>query len=530
MIRRLFFAFTLLYIAAVTVVAILWWLPIVWSAVFVGPLILVGLRDVTQTRHSLLRNYPVIGHGRYLLESFRPEIQQYFVETNTQGRPYNREWRSVIYQRAKLELQTTPFGTQLDVYRVGYEWLNHSLTPKLAHDGEPRVTIGGPDCTQPYDASHLNISAMSYGSLSKNAITALSEGAKIGGFFHNTGEGGVSPYHRSGGGDLAWQIGTGYFGCRSADGDFDGGRFAETSQSPQIRLIEIKLSQGAKPAHGGILPAAKVTREIAEIRGVPMGKDVLSPPSHRAFSTPVGLLEFIAKLRELSGGKPVGFKLCMGDKVEFLSICKAMISTGISPDFISIDGGEGGTGAAPLEFSNSVGMPLREGLVFAHNALVGCRLRERVRLIASGKIVTGFHMVRALALGADLCNSARGMMFALGCIQARRCNANDCPVGVATTNPKLAYGLNVSHKAQRVANYHHETIEAFLELVGAAGLSHPAEVRPENVFRRTAHNEVRSFADIYEFVAPGSLIEGHAPPPLSSSWNRVCADKFPNGR
>ncbi|QQR89036.1 MAG: FMN-binding glutamate synthase family protein [Myxococcales bacterium] len=487
-----------------------------WMLVFLLPIALVGIYDVVQKKRSLLRNYPVVGHFRYWLESFRPEIQQYFVETNWQGRPYNRELRSIVYQRAKGELQTHPFGTQRDVYWVGHEWMNHSLAPLTPLKVEPRVRIGGDECKQPYEASHLNISAMSYGSLGVNAIRALNLGAKLGGFYHNTGEGGLSPYHLEDGGDLCWQIGTGYFGCRDEQGRFSAERFRDTSQNPSVKMIEIKLSQGAKPAHGGILPGKKVSHEIATIRGVPEGRDVISPPAHSTFSSPAGLLDFVADLRELSGGKPVGFKLCMGYRSQFLAICKAMTATEVLPDFIVIDGAEGGTGAAPLEFANSVGTPLREGLLTVHNALVGCGLRDKIRLIASGKVVTGFHILRAMALGADLCNGARSMMFALGCIQARRCNNNDCPVGVATTDPSLGYGLNVQDKARRVARYHHDTIEAFLDLVASAGLDHPARIRPSHICRRTAHNETSTFEDLYPYLSEGSLLNGSAP----SDWLR----------
>ena len=388
------------------------------------------------------------------------------------------------------------------------------------------MPIGGPDCAQPYEASHLNISAMSYGSLSSRAILSLNGGAREGGFFHNTGEGGVSPYHLEPGGDLCWQIGTGYFGCRADDGGFDPDRFVESATLPTVKLIEIKLSQGAKPAHGGILPGAKVTSEIASIRGVPIGEAVLSPAAHRAFDTPRGLCLFIQQLRELSGGKPIGFKLCVGQPTEFLALCKAMVETRITPDFISVDGGEGGTGAAPLEFSNSVGMPLREGLVFVHNTLVATGLRDRIRLIASGKVTTGFHIIRNLALGADLCASARAMMFALGCIQARRCNNNDCPVGVATQDPRLIGGLTVEDKAPRVERYHRQTVRAFLELLGAAGLSHPSEIRPHHVMRRISTNDVRHYGELYRFLAPGVLMDPTFEGPFAAHWAAADPDQF----
>jgi len=525
MVRRWFFAVAVVLIGGIAALGA--WQPgALWAFAVVGPLVLLGFRDALQGKHSLLRNYPVIGHGRYLLEEIRPEIQQYFVETNTNGKPFSRNDRSVVYRRAKKALQSVPFGTQEDLYEVGAEWVNHSVVPRHAGNEEPRVSIGGSECTQPYAASHLNISAMSYGSLSKNAIEALSRGARAAGCFHNTGEGGVSPYHLAGGADLCWQIGTGYFGCRAGDGGFDRGRFAEQAARPEIKLVEVKLSQGAKPAHGGILPGDKVTPEIAAIRGVPVGETVHSPPGHRTFSTPRGLLEFVADLREASGGKPVGFKLCVGHRRQFMAICKAMVETGLRPDFIAIDGAEGGTGAAPLEFSDSVGMPLDEGLLFARNALVGCNLKDDIRLIASGKVTTGYRIIRSLALGADLCTSARAMMFALGCIQARRCNSNDCPVGVATTNAALVKGLVVEPKARRVENYHRATIRAFMDLVGAAGVDNPGEIEPHHVSRRTAHNEVRHFDEIYAYVEPGAIVGGEAPDGYQSFYERASADAF----
>ncbi len=525
MFRRVFYVAVVVVLAAI---AWTWtfWPPILWSLLVLGPLILLGLYDALQRRRTVLRNWPLIGRFRYVFESIRPEIQQYFIESDTDGRPLNRVFRTVVYQRAKGALSTVPFGTQFDVYQPGYEWLSHSLQAKAPPGDEPRVRIGGQACTKPYDASHLNISAMSYGSLSKAAVRALNRGAKAGGFAHNTGEGGISPYHLSHGGDLIWQIGTGYFGCRSDDGGFDPGRYREEARRDEVKMVELKLSQGAKPGHGGILPARKVTPEIARIRGVPLGKDVLSPPSHRVFDTPVGLLEFIEKLRQLSGGKPVGFKLCVGDRVEFFSICKAMRETDIAPDFISVDGGEGGTGAAPLEFSNSVGWPMREGVVFVHNALVAAGLRDRVRVIASGKIITGFHVVRALAMGADLCASARGMMLALGCIQALRCNSNHCPVGITTQNPALVAGLDVEDKGTRVFRYHHDTIESLLELIAAAGLDAPYQIEPHHVWRRVSERVSAHYGDIYPYQESGSLLQGNAHPTLQREWDRADASTF----
>ncbi|MFZ9200767.1 MAG: FMN-binding glutamate synthase family protein [Paracoccaceae bacterium] len=482
----------------------------------------LGLHDVTQTRHAVLRNYPIAAHLRFLLEAVRPEMRQYFFEGEKDGAPFPRDKRAIVYQRAKKELDKRPFGTMFDVYQEQYEWLHHSLAPTtpLPVD-QMRVQVGS------YSASLLNISAMSYGALSANAIRALNKGAKAGGFFHDTGEGGVSPYHREHGGDLVWEIGSGYFGCRAADGGFDPAKFAENAADPQIKMIEIKLSQGAKPGHGGVLPAAKVTAEIAAIRGVPMGQDCVSPASHLAFSTPLGLLHFIAQLRELSGGKPTGFKLCIGHEWEFLAICKAMVDTGITPDFIVIDGKEGGTGAAPLEFMDHVGMPLRDGLSFAHNALIGVGLRDRVKLGASGKITSAFDMARVLALGADWCNAARGFMFAVGCIQAQSCHTGACPTGVATQDPLRSRALVVTDKADRVRNFHHNTLYALSELVAAAGLSHPGDLRPHHFQRRASSDKVISFAEQYEQLAPGLLLQNPgASPRYGAAWALAQSDSF----
>jgi glutamate synthase domain-containing protein 2 len=484
-----------------------------WLYVLVLPIVALGISDVFQTTQSLKHNFPVIGRMRWWAEWLRPKIYQYFIESDTDGAPFNRLSRNVIYQRAKKVNDTTPFGTQLNVYETGYEWLNHSINPlhfdKLDHN--PRVLVGGPDCLKPYSASILNISAMSYGSLSKTAIMALNGGAKIDGFAHNTGEGGLSPYHLEPGGDVIWQIGTGYFGCRNTDGSFNYDKFAERAVLPNVKMVEIKLSQGAKPGHGGILPAAKVTDEIAKIRLVEKGKDVLSPPYHGAFDSPIGLLQFVKKLRDLSGGKPVGFKLCIGQKSQFIAICKAMVKTGITPDFITVDGGEGGTGAAPLEFSNSVGMPLRDGLAFVYDSLHGFGLKKHIKIIASGKVHTGFDIVKNIALGADMCNCARAMMIAVGCIQALECNTNTCPTGVATQNPKLYKGLDVENKAVRVANYHHETIKAAVELMGAAGIPHPDKLHRSHIYRRVSANQIQTYAEMYPYLLKGSLLEAPYP-------------------
>ena len=491
------------------------------------PIIIVGLNDLHQKTHAIRRNYPVLGNFRYLLESIRPEINQYFVESNIDGRPFSRERRSVIYQRAKGVEDTVPFGTLADVYAPDYEWINHSISPKHHLEVAPRVMIGGPDCKQPYSASLFNISAMSYGSLSKNAILALSKGAKKGEFYHNTGEGGLTPYHLEGGGDLVWQLGTAYFGARDHAGNFSPEKFKKKiADHPQVKMIEIKLSQGAKPGHGGILPAAKVTKEISLIRDVPMKQDVVSPPWHSAFDSPVGLIRFVATLRELSGGKPIGFKLCVGKRREFFAICKAMMETGITPDFITVDGGEGGTGAAPLEFSNSIGTPLNEGLVFVHNALMGCGLRDRIKIIASGKVASGFNIFSKLALGADLCNSARGMLFSLGCIQALRCNTNTCPTGVATQDEGLVKGLVVADKFERVARFQKATVKSFLDVLAAAGLSDPEQINPWHIQRRINSLEVKHYGEIYHFLKDKELLAQNTPTEYTHSWKHARSESW----
>lgn len=513
-------------IAILTVWLVSIWPPFIWSLVITGPLMLMGFRDFFQTRKAVLRNFPLIGHFRYWLEMIRPEIQQYFIESNSDGVPFSRETRSVVYQRAKKALQTLPFGTQKDVYETGYAWVNHSLAPLELDHKDLRVTVGGPACKQPYSASLFNISAMSYGALSASAIQSLNLGAKLGKFAHNTGEGSISSHHLQGG-DLIWQIGTGYFGCRTQDGEFDPELFKKNAARPEVKMIEIKLSQGAKPGHGGILPAAKITPEIAKIRNVPMGKDVLSPPAHKTFSTPKGLLEFVQQLRELSEGKPVGFKLCVGRRREFLAICKAMLESKILPDFIVVDGGEGGTGAAPLEFANSLGTPLTDGLVFVHNSLVGIGVRKDIKIIAAGKIAHGINLIGKIALGADLCYGARSMMLALGCIQALKCNSNHCPVGVATQNPDLERGLVVSDKSIRVKNYHEETIESVSEILGSMGLQSPDELRPWHLQRRTGPYEVKHYGDLFEYIEEGSLLsEDKLPESFARAWKSCSADSF----
>ena len=501
------------FLAAIILLEVLFaffWPAGLWSLIVIAPLLFIGIKDIFNNTHAIRKNFPILGNLRYFFEKIRPEIMQYFVETDREGRPINRIYRTMVYRRAKKVNDTTPFGTQEEVYKAGYEWMGHSMNA-INHkelDHNQRVLVGGKDCKQPYEAALMNISAMSYGSLSENAILALNRGAREGCFYHNTGEGGISPFHLKNGGDLVWQVGTGYFGCRDPYGRFSPENFTKNATLPNIKMIEIKLSQGAKPGHGGILPASKNTTEIAAIRGVKPNTMVFSPPVHAAFSGPKGLLEFIKQLRDLSEGKPVGFKLCVGSKAEFIELCETMVETGLRPDFITVDGGEGGTGAAPLEFSNSLGMPLRDGLSFVHNTLTGYGLRKDIKLIASGRIFSSFHIVRALALGADLVNSARGMMLALGCIQALQCNSNTCPTGVATQNRMLMGGLNPMLKSVRVANFQEETIKAFYEMIGAAGLRSPSEVKREHINRRISLSEVRTYEDLYPTVKEGSLLKG----------------------
>lgn len=526
MVRNWFYGISAALFALVGLVWLVW-PPVLWSLLVLVPLFLWGLRDALQNQHTILKNFPIIGHGRYMIEGVRPELQQYLIESNLDAYPVEREFRALVYQRAKDALETRPFGTQRDVYRIGYEWASHSLAPVRQLEEEPRVRFGGPDCTKPYLASHLNVSAMSFGALSDRAILALNGGAKMGGFAHNTGEGGLSRYHLEPGGDLIWQIGTGYFGCRNDDGSFDPEQFRERAAHEQVRMIEVKLSQGAKPGHGGILPAAKMSAEIARARGLPAHQDAISPPWHSAFSTPTGLVEYVARLRELAGGKPVGIKLCVGRRTDLLAIIKAMIEVGTAPDFVTVDGGEGGTGAAPLEFSNSLGMPGRDGLVFVSNAITGAGLRDRIRVIYSGKVFSSFHMIRAFALGADTCNSARAMMFALGCIQALRCNTNLCPTGITTQNPALTKGLHVPSKTERVYRFHKATIHALLEMIAAMGLQKPEDVRPHHVYRRVDDLKVRSMAEIYQFLGSGQLLSGDIPDcSLAREWDEASADSW----
>ncbi len=496
---------------------------IVVAAVF-GAVACLGVYDLVQRRHSILRNYPILGHARFMMEAIRPELQQYFIERNTDGRPFDRDTRTSIYERAKGIKDEQAYGTERDVMEPGYEWLLQSIHSFDPPKQVPTVRIGGPDCTRPYDIALLNVSAMSFGALSAAALTALNQGAAKGGFAHDTGEGGLSRYHLSGG-DVVWEIGTGYFGARTKDGGFDREKFRTKAAHEAVKCVSLKLSQGAKPGIGGVLPGPKVTHEIADARSVPQGETCVSPPGHRVFSTPRELVRFIAEMRELAGGKPAGFKLCIGTRHEFLAICKAMVEEGSTPDFIIVDGAEGGTGAAPGEYEDHMGTPLTEGLMIVHNALVGSGLRDRIRIGASGKIATGSDIVKRLAIGADYTNAARAMMMAVGCIQSQRCNTNECPVGVATQDPKRSRALDVGDKTERVYRYQHAVVAEAQRLIASMGLHSPAEVGPHHLVRRVDHVTSRSYAELYEWLAPGQLLDD---PPESwlADWERADPDSF----
>ncbi len=504
---KIYIEFTVLYaVAAYFFFPMgLWLLPV--FLIF----IVVGIYDMNQTRHAIKRNFPLLGRLRYVFEMIRPEISQYFIESNTDGAPINRENRSIVYQRSKKAIDSIPFGTQLNVYESGYEFVGHALYGTHIKPESLRVIIGGDECKKPYDCSIFNISAMSYGALSKNAVLALNGGAKDGNFAHNTGEGGISPYHLENSGDLIWQIGTGYFGCRNRNGEFDEILFAQKAVDDRVKMIEIKLSQGAKPGHGGILPKQKLTPEIAAIRHVELGHDVLSPPNHSAFSNSIEMMKFIRKLRDLSGGKPVGIKLCLGRESDFIDICHAMKETGITPDFIAIDGAEGGTGAAPLEFSNYIGMPGVDALIFANNMLKGFGLRQKVKIFTTGKVTTGFGLIKLLSLGADAIYAARPFMLSLGCIQALRCNSNDCPAGVATQNPRFVRGLVVTDKRVRVKNFHHETLRSASEILGAMGVKSHKELTPAQIKKRIDPHTIKGYDELYPQVIEKDFLSGKIP-------------------
>lgn len=526
MVVRLWYYFISMLLLAFIIGISFIWKPIWWFMIAVGPLILLGIYDIFQHERNVLRNYPVWGHWRYLLLKIRPQIQQYFINTDQSGRPFNKEMRDLVNDRAHQTEDNIPFGTELDVHEIGYEWVNHSMTPKAPDVNSVRVVVGGPQCKLPYSASRFNISALSFGAISPEAVRALNRGAKLGNFYQDTGEGGLSKYHLMEGGDIVWELGTGYFGARDKNGHFDPQQFSEKASLDNVKMVEIKLSQGAKPGHGAILPGAKVNAEIAAARGVPIGQDCLSPAQHSSFSTPIGLLEFVKTLRDLSGGKPVGFKLCIGIRSQFMAICKAMLETDIYPDFIVIDGSEGGTGAAPVEFCDSIGTPLNEGLIFAHNCLVGIGLRQHIRLIASGKIISGFDIATKIALGADMCNSARGMMFALGCIQSLRCHTNQCPTGVTTQDPHRRFALNVDVKAPHVRNFHDATLKSFLQVLGAVGLTCPENLHPAHIHRRVSKDKDSTYDEIFHFLTPGQLLKGTADKEYMKYWHQANADSF----
>ncbi|MFM1948628.1 MAG: Glutamate synthase large chain [Pseudomonadota bacterium] len=517
-------------VVALWVLSALQWVvgqaSLAWVLMLTG-LVALGVHDLQQTRHAILRNYPILGHFRFLLEFIRPELRQYFIEGDGEAVPFSRSQRSLVYARAKGESDKRPFGTQMNVKEAGYEWLTHSISPSVIASHDFRVQVGGAQCLHPYNISLFNVSAMSFGALSANAIMALNLGAKKGGFAHDTGEGSISRYHREHGGDLIWEIGSGYFGCRNDDGTFNPDRFRDNALSPQVKMIEIKLSQGAKPGHGGVLPGPKVTPEIAEARGVPVGVDCVSPAAHTSFDSPMGLLHFVQALRDLSGGKPVGLKLCIGHPWEWFGIAKAMHQTGIYPDFIVVDGAEGGTGAAPVEFTDHIGMPLVEGLRLVHNTLVGLNLREHVRLGASGKIISGFDVIRTLALGADWCNSARGFMFALGCIQAQTCHSGNCPTGVTTQDPHRQVALVVPSKADRVSNFHRQTLESVREMLQATGLLRPDELKLQHIMKRMSEHRVQNLSELMPSIAAGSLLTAQAHEGLFAQyWHLASADQF----
>lgn len=498
-----------------------WWILVLAAAI----LLLVAVYDVVQHRYAVLRNFPVIGHGRYMMETIRPMVQQYFVERNYDGKPFDRDVRDLIYERANGTHSVKSFGTELEVRAPGYEYLIHAAQPGPIPEGEHRVRIGGPQCSQPYDSSLFNISSMSFGSLSKNAVMAMSQGAARGGFAQETGEGGLTKYHLESGADLIWEFGSGYFGCRDSEGNFNPEQFEEKARHPHVKAISIKLSQGAKPGLGGVLPAEKITPEIAEARGVPLDEDCISPPAHSAFQTPRELMEFISQLRELSGGKPIGFKLCVGMRRDVLGMCKAMLETGILPDFIVIDGAEGGTGAAPLEYEDHMGTPLTEGLHVVHNALVGVGLRKHIKLGVAGKIASGNDIVRRLIQGADFCLAARPMMMAVGCIQAQRCHTNHCPTGVATQDPKLARSLHVPSKSVAVHNYHKATVDEAKQMLSTLGVARPDQLSPKMLRKRVSQTEVMSYAHVFNWMKEGELLK--APPRgWLEDWNEATADFF----
>lgn len=498
---------------------------LLYALIIIVPLIALGLYDIASSQ-NVLANYPVIGHLRYMMEFISPEIRQYFLEDDESGKPFSRQQRDLVKSRGRGESGTHPFGTEFELTASGYDFALHSIAVKQVPRLAERIVVGGPLCSQPYESSRLNISAMSFGALSSHAVLAMNKGAALGDFAQDTGEGGLTPYHLEHGADVIWEIGSGYFGCRTREGRFDDEDFRQKAANPLVRMIEIKISQGAKPGHGGLLPAAKVTAEIARIREVPQGQDCLSPASHPEFDSPRGLLDFVARLRRLSDGKPVGFKLCIGRRSEFMGICKAMLSSNILPDFITVDGAEGGTGAAPVELSDRLGLCIDEALPFVHSSLLGCDLRRHIRVIASGKVATGFDMLQKIAIGADICNAARPMMFAVGCIQAMRCHTDKCPTGVATQDPRRARALKIDERAEHVKNFHRATIDSFLQLTGAIGVADPGELRPEHILHRLPDQKTCNYAQLYAYMKPGELLGDAVPPDFADDWAAASADRF----
>lgn len=519
-----------------------------------------------QKKHTLRRNFPIFARFRYILEKFRPEIQQYFILKDLDALPFTHEQRVKITQMSKQDAYKQGFGSIHDMSKQGHIIMPHSMYPLNGEKlEEPRINLGNSQCKQPYNMSVFNISAMSYGSLSAEAVSAMNRGARLGNFAQNTGEGGISEFHLKPigiendyvneqlgfvkklwhkatkhnpnekvefpnaqiGGDLIWQVGTGYFGARTEDGLLDFDKFEAESKRPNVKAIELKLSQGAKPGLGGILPASKNTELIAKARGIEPGTEVHSPESHGMFDTPKGLLTLLKEMKARSGGKPVGFKLCVGQRHEFIALCKAMVEIADPiywPDFITVDGGEGGTGAAPIEFSNNVGLPLRDGLLFVNNTLRGFNLKDEIKVIASGKIADGFDIYEKLALGADAVNSARAMMIATGCIMARECHNNTCPTGVATQDPKLRAGLDVDDKAQRVYNYHKTVTHTLKDLLAASGLENTEQITPDMVeYQVVSENNLigqsTPLDEAVEFIPVGSLLkEETVPESFKKAW------------
>ncbi|KTD66884.1 glutamate synthase [Legionella steelei] len=521
------FYFISIALLLIVFVSSIFWASSLYFLILVIPLIIIGVAD-SFSKNNVLYNYPLIGHIRYVMEFISPEIRQYFLEDDKSGRPYNRQQRELIKMRAHGMPGTHPFGTEQDIKKEGFDFILHSMAEKKVPPEASRIMIGGPQCKQPYSSSRLNISAMSFGALSSQAVLAMNKGAKLGGFLQDTGEGGLTDYHLRYEADIVWEIASGYFGCRTKEGRFDDEEFRKKANQKSIKMIAIKLSQGAKPGDGGLLPGKKVTKEIAKYRDIPEGKDCQSPAIHPEFSTPRGLLEFIVRLRTLCEGKPVGFKLCIGRRSDFLGICKAMLETGILPDFITIDGAEGGTGAAPSEFSDYVGLALDEAIPFVHSSLVGCNLRQHIKILVSGKIVDGFDMVKKIALGADFCNVARPMMFAVGCIQALRCDTGHCPTGVTTQDPKRAKAIDIDTKAVHVKNYHHETIKSFLQIVGTLGVDHPDKLHPSMIWHRLGNQRAKNYTQLYDYLQPGALLSDSIPDDFARDWHQANANHYFN--